>query len=460
VTFAPDGNTLASAGEDKTIRLWDVRAKQLLKTLHGHENSALSVAFAPDGKTLASGSEDGTVRLWDPATGKGQGTLQGRGGKIWGLAFAPDGRTLVASRDNGAEAWLEWWDGVAQREQAALRYKEGGAVLSMAFSRDGRFLATAHYSSGVKVWDATTRQELDTLSHPDHVLAVAFTPDGKTLASTSEDKTIRLWDMATRRERFTLRGHQHAVSSLAFAPDGLLLVTGDHGGIVRLWDAPRDESPEPAARTGGPSPKQVRDWHRREAAACEEDGQWFGARWHLDRLIGASPSSWQLRARRARACLGVGHRAAYRRDCAALLDHLGGTDQPALGEVAGTCLLGPEAVADYTGLIRALERAVAADPGACTYRHLLGGILYRAGQWQAAVGQLNEISQTRKHTKDGGSVDDWLFLAMAHQRLGHADEAQKWLDKAVKRIGPAAVQPLAWQLLRREAETLLSEARR
>src|SRR5262249_22604775 len=142
-----------------------------------------------------------------------------------------------------------------------------------------------------------------------------------------------------------------------------------------------------------------------------------------DRLS-ATDASWQLQARHAQACLGAGDHTAYRRVCTVLLERVGGMDQPAvLSKVAGTCLLGPQAVADYTGLVHALQRAVVADPSVGTFRHLLGGMLYRSGQWEDASEQLNAVRQTRQHKEDGGTVSDWLFLAMAHQRLGHGAEA-------------------------------------
>jgi tetratricopeptide (TPR) repeat protein len=151
-----------------------------------------------------------------------------------------------------------------------------------------------------------------------------------------------------------------------------------------------------------------------------------------------------------------------------MLQRFGPTEDRQIPDrLAAACLLAPEAVAQYDELVRALEKAAADTPNVCTHYHTLGPMLYRAGRFAEAVQQLKQAIQF--HGQDG-LVPDRLFLAMALHRLGQADEARQWLDKAVEQIDreekdksseAAAATPLAWpvrlenQLLRREAEALI-----
>nr|WP_249731943.1 TIR domain-containing protein [Roseococcus sp. SDR] len=232
--FAPDGTRLASAGDDGTLRIWDVRSGSRLLTLHGHLDWVLACAFAPDGTRLASAGSGGTLRIWDAHSGVALLTLRGNEGMARGCAFAPDGTRLASAGDDGT---LRIWDAQSGGELLTLRGHEDG-VLACAFAPDGTRLASAGHDGTLQIWDAQSGAELLTLrGHEGSVQACAFAPDGTRLASTGWDGTLRIWDTQSGAELLTLRGHEGMVRACAFAPDGTRLASAGDDGSLRIWDA-------------------------------------------------------------------------------------------------------------------------------------------------------------------------------------------------------------------------------
>ncbi|MFF8609539.1 helix-turn-helix domain-containing protein [Streptomyces sp. NPDC015346] len=233
VTFSPDGRTVASAGEDHTVKLWNTRTWQLIATLSGHTDTVTEVAFSPDGRTLASAGADHSVKLWDPVKRRETAMLTGHTHPVNTLAFSLDGHTLATA---GGDQAVRLWDTRTHRTTATLT-GHTRTVLALAFSPDGRTLATTGADRTVHLWNTHTRRTTATLTgHSDALQAVAFSPDGRLLASAGDDSTTRLWSVKTRRTVAVLDGEGQTVRGLAFSPDSRVIATTGMVGTVTLWN--------------------------------------------------------------------------------------------------------------------------------------------------------------------------------------------------------------------------------
>jgi len=214
VSFSPDGKTIASCGEDSTIKLWNVESGQIVHTLQGHTRNVWDVKFSPDGNNLASGSFDKTVRIWNVRDGKQLHILTDHTEAVVALAFSTDGQKLVSTSDDrtikvwNTNNWSRIYSlEVPEHNQAADFSPDNKLLLTGGRDKTalGEFLQNifgdSEYNKGVsmRLWDAQTGRLLQTFSkHSNDVNDVSFSPDGKWIASASSDKTIGLWQLSNR----------------------------------------------------------------------------------------------------------------------------------------------------------------------------------------------------------------------------------------------------------------------
>ena len=243
VAFNPDGQVLATASADHMVRLWPLdNPKAEPRILRGHTDSVLGVAFHPKDQVLATASADDTVRLWALDNPKAEPRiLRGHTRRVHRVAFSPNGQVLAtASADKTVRLWS------LDNPKAEPRILQGhtDSVLGVAFSPDGQVLATASADKTVRLWSLDNPQAEPRIlwGHTDSVLGVAFSPDGQVLATASADKTVRLWALDKPEvEPRILRGHTDSVLGVAFSPDGQVLATASADHTVRLWSLDKPE---------------------------------------------------------------------------------------------------------------------------------------------------------------------------------------------------------------------------
>ena len=274
IAVSPDGTRLASAGKDMTIRIWDLESRRLTSTFVGHEADVLCVAFSSDGKRIVSGSNDHKAKVWN-SIGEVQLTCQGHFGAIRSVQFSKDHREIyTVSNDRQIHVWNSrirpstiqrrvhgdciWDADVSIDNKWVVTASEDGyvgftlvdgscfgprlvhpkPVLSLALSKESKFVVTGAADNRVRIWDTQTRELVRVLDgHEGYVWDVSFSNDYSRFGTASADRTVRIWDAHSQSLLGELRDHDGEVGSVRFSADDQHILTAGDDKKIRLWDA-------------------------------------------------------------------------------------------------------------------------------------------------------------------------------------------------------------------------------
>ncbi len=231
--ISPDGNMLVTGGLDHKITSWQLNTKTFLRPLlspnspYSHLGFISCLTFSRDRKILASASGDKTIRLWGGYSGELKRTLNGHSDTVYAIAISPDGEMIASG---SADKTIRVWS-LNSFEQPRILTGHSGCVTAVAITPDGKIIVSGSTDATIKLWDIHSRELLRTINgESDQILSIAIAPDGQTIASSSS-KSVKIWHLDSGKLIDTLSG----INPVVFSPDGQKLITGSKGGLMKIW---------------------------------------------------------------------------------------------------------------------------------------------------------------------------------------------------------------------------------
>lgn len=277
IALISDGRYALTAGQDRTLRLWNLETGESEQTFEGHTDPVTSVAVAPQGKYAVSASSDHTLRLWDIDRGICVHEFMGHAKQVYSVDISPDERFAISGSEDGQ---VRIWD-LDYKNCIHIFSEHSQAVSAVCFGPDGRLAASGSWDNTLRLWDLEKGRCSNVFKgHTAYITAISFSPNGLHIITGSDDRSLRCWDMKSGVCIGTLSGHRASVTDVVVSPDGRYALSGSHDRTLRLWKL---ESGECIRKFEGHTHKitSVDFWPDGQSIISASEGKIIRL-WHLD----------------------------------------------------------------------------------------------------------------------------------------------------------------------------------
>lgn len=427
VAFGGDDHTVLAGGNDRRVNRWDVNETQFWR-IKGHQEPATGAVFFKDARLLASASQDKTVRIWDVDTARELWRSPAQTEPITDVAVSPDDRLLAFTRGGG----VVLWDIAADKELRVVPMHDK-PVRRIVFAPDGQWFATIADEPGVKIAPTSGGSPKRLIAsvpgnNPQPYSSFAVSPDGRYLIAGSEDRSVKAWDIPKKERIKIFVGHMAPVTGLVFHPDGrhFVSVTGGTGMQVRLWDINAAGTPAQGGAIVNDSdfvsPRQDEPF---TAVGCLQQGGFF-----VTGGVDGMARIWRVSSKGDSKSIDVQEFKALSGGATAMNQLAVSADQRRL---CAAMKSGTLALWDLDRPTR-LRELIAARDKAAEERTSTGDAPYflAMGEWYAARGADEWARVNYEKAKAAGADVPPLAMARCFLRLNRLDEARKALETALQ----------------------------